>query len=291
MKFCIATAVFNGMPFLKQCIGSVRGQDAGIARVHLVQDGGSTDGSREWLAQNDDLSVVMEKDAGMYDAINRAWDRGDGDVYSWLNSDEQYLPGTLATVRDYFHRHPEVDMVFGDAIIVDPNGRALAARREIPLRAWLVKNTFLYALSCTIFYRGRLKERGLLRLDTQYRVAGDTELILRLLDSGVVCHHLPRYLSLFGVDGRNLSLSEGMARELAVIQANHGAYRSKAARTLVHGIRSAERFLAGCYFRDNVSYDVAVDDIPTFQHHRNVRLGFRFTYARAMKQMNRSAQA
>jgi hypothetical protein len=32
----------------------------------------------------------------MYDAINKAWERGkegDGDIYSWLNCDEQYLAG------------------------------------------------------------------------------------------------------------------------------------------------------------------------------------------------------
>ena len=288
MHFAIATPVFNGLPALKQCVGSVRGQQPGVAYTHLIQDGGSTDGSRAWLEQTDDLAVEMKKDNGMYDAINQAWDRGHGDVYSWLNSDEQYLPGTLACVRDYFHAHPDVDLVFGNAIIVDPAGNPLAARREIPLRAWLVKNTFLYALSCTTFFRGRLKEQGRLRLDTTYRVAGDTELILRLLDEGAVCHHIPRYLSLFGVDGRNLSLSEGMARECAVIQRNHGAYRNPWARKLVHAARTAERLVTGCYRSDTITYDYAVDDQPTYRRFADVPVGFRFTYANAIKKMNQT---
>jgi len=285
MRFAIATPVFNGMPALRQCIGSVRGQDADIERTHLIQDGGSTDGSREWLSQTDGLSVEMKKDAGMYDAINQAWDRGNGDIYSWLNSDEQYLPGTLKLVRDYFVAHPETDILFGNAIIVDPDGNPLAARREIPLRPWYVKNCFLYALSCTTFFNARLKKEGRLRLDTQYRVAGDIEMMLRLLNEGAVCRHLPHYLSLFGVDGRNLSLSEGMAREGHAIQQKFGAYRHGAARKIAHAARCLERVVRGCYLRDRVSYDFALNEQPSYHHHRNVPLGFRFTYSRALNKM------
>jgi len=289
MRFAIATPVFNGMPALRQCVGSVRAQDAGIDRVHLIQDGGSTDGSREWLSQISGISAEMKKDAGMYDAINQAWDRAEGDVYAWLNSDEQYLPGTLKIVQDYFTRHPGVDIVFGNAIIVDPNGNPLAARREIPLRSWYVKNCFLYALSCTTFFRGRLKTQGRLRLDTTYRVAGDIEMMLRLLHEGAVIHHIPQYLSLFGVDGRNLSLSEGMAREGHVIQQLHGAYRSGMARKMVHAVRCLERVARGCYWSDKVSYDFALDDQPNFRHYHDVPLGFRFTYARAINKMKENS--
>jgi len=289
MRFAIATPVFNGMPALRPCIGSVRGQDADIKRVHLIQDGGSSDGSREWLRKADGLSVEMKKDAGMYDAINQAWDRGDGDIYSWLNSDEQYLPGTLKRVRDYFTDHPEADIVFGNAIIVDPEGNPLAARREIPLRPWYVKNCFLYALSCTTFFNGRLKKEGRLRLDTQYRVAGDIEMMLRLLNEGAVCHHIPHYLSLFGVDGRNLSLSEGMAREGHAIQQKFGAYRSSTVRKMVHAARCVERIARGCYLRDHVTYEYALDDLPVYKHFRNVPLDFRFTYSRALNKMNNKA--
>lgn len=283
MQFAIATPVYNGMPHLPACVGSVRGQDAAIDRIHLVQDGGSTDGSRDWLASAEGVAAVMEKDAGMYDAINRAWSRADADVYSWLNSDEQYLPGTLAAVRDAFTRHPDIDIVFGNAIIVDPAGNPLAARREIPLRAWYVTNTFLYALSCTIFFRGRLRTSGDLAFDTTYRVAGDLELILRLLRRGARCLHLPRYLSLFGVDGRNLSLSEGMAREGEVIQRAFGAYRARPLRRAVHALRCLERAARGCYATDTVSYAFALDATPTYRTVDRVPLGFRFTYDRALR--------
>ena len=43
-------------------------------------------------------SAFIEKDGGMYDAVNRGYRRAQGDILAYLNCDEQYLPGALKTV-------------------------------------------------------------------------------------------------------------------------------------------------------------------------------------------------
>lgn len=289
MRFVIATPVLNGMPSLLRCVGSVRGQDPGIDRIHVIQDGGSTDGTRIWLSQQPDVKVRLEPDAGMYDAIEKAWGLADGDVFSWLNSDEQYLPGTLQAVQDAFDAHPDVDILFGDTIIVDPDGYPFAARREIPLRAWYVKNTFLYAHSCSTFFRGRLHKQKKLKFDLQYRAVGDMELVLRLLNDGAVCRHIPRYLGIFGVDGKNLSLSERAKREHRDIQRRYGAYRLAPCRRLVHLARSTERLIRGCYRSDRISYQYARNEKPDYRNFADITAGFRFTYSRALSRLNKKS--
>jgi hypothetical protein len=215
----------------------------------------------------------------MYDAINKAWERGkEGDIYSWLNCDEQYLPGTLAKVAEYFDRHPEVDAVFGNAIIVDGDGRPLAARREIPLRKAYVTNGFLYALSCTLFYRSHLRESDLLRLDASYRYSADAELVLKLLDAGVRFGHIDDYLSVFGVAGGNLSFSEKMAEESEAIKFKYGRSRNALVRKAVMGGRYLERLLTGCYRKENVTFDFAVNEVPDYQKREAKGLGTRFEY-------------
>ena len=107
MKFSVVTPLFNGMPELKKCIGSVKSQASNSIRVeHLIQDGGSNDNSIEFLenymnnqlnvtndeGKNYDFNFQSSNDKGMYDAINKGWLRSTGDIYSWLNHDEQYLP-------------------------------------------------------------------------------------------------------------------------------------------------------------------------------------------------------
>ena len=276
IRFSIATPTRNSLDKLKRCIGSVRGQH-GITLEHLVQDAQSTDGTPAWLAEQTDLLAVSEKDAGMYDGINRAWARSKGEFLSWLNSDEQYLPGTLALVQTFFHEHPAVDVVFGNYIVADLKGRPVALRREIPFRRVYVTNSFLNMQSATIFYRRRLWDCGLLRLDSQYRYAADKDLILRIAASGAVIQHIPEYLSVFGIDGTNLSSHPQMEQEAETIRLTFGAFRSKVLRQLLMCGRRVERLLSGGYRCETISYQYAVDETPQYIDVMASNLGGRYT--------------
>jgi glycosyltransferase involved in cell wall biosynthesis len=290
MKFTVVTPLFNGMSSLRRCIGSVRQQaaDAAFEVEHIVQDGESTDGGVDFLhahlgldtsTENYRFSSISEADSGMYDAINKGWGKAEGDILSWLNSDEQYLPGTLEKVAAYFEANPDVDAVFGDTILTTAAGRPYAARKEIPLRKWYVTNGFLYALSCSTFFRRRLWDDGMLCLDTSYRFSSDTDLILRLLDAGIKFGHIPEYFSLFGVeDGRNLSFNPNMGLETEEIQMKHGANAWKFMRKVARLSRCLERLFRGCYQPGPVTYKYALDEVPNHANMEHPRLGFRFTY-------------
>ncbi len=256
--FSVVTPVLNGMPFLRGCVGSVRNQRP-IPIEHLVQDAGSTDGTREWLAQQADLDVEYRPDAGMYDALNRGWARARGHILSWLNADEQYLPGTLERVQAYLQAHPDTDAVFGDYLIVGPDGHALAARREIPLRRWYVVNGVLYAMSCALFVRRRVFEtHG--GFDVSYRDAGDADWVLRLLQCKVRFDHMPGYLSLFVFTGRNSSQGPNAAAERDCLRRQHGAHSWALARAIPRLARTLEKLLCGCYGRQTVRYCFRVDE-------------------------------
>jgi len=252
MKFSIATPVLNGLPALRACVASVRRQTHRELE-HLVQDGGSTDGTVDWLRAQSGLDWRSATDAGMYDAINQAWARSAGDVLSWLNADEQYLPETLATVGAHFEGHPDADAVFGDCILVNPRGAPLAARREIPLRGWYAVNGTLYVQSCTLFVRRRALDKfgG---FDTSFRIAGDKEWILRLYRGGARFDHVSRYLALFSLGGANLSRRPEMRTESDRIRARYGAYRWPPLRLLPRAARWLEKALRGGLGRQRVSY-------------------------------------
>lgn len=277
-RFSIATPTRNSLDKLKRCVGSVRGQ-RDIPLEHLIQDAQSTDGTPEWLLGQSDIPAISEQDAGMYDAINRAWARSKGEFLSWLNSDEQYLPGTLAKVQSFFDKHPEVDVVFGNYIVTDSQGRPVALRREIPFRRAYVANSFLNMQSATIFYRRHLWDSGLLRLDSQYRYAADKDLILRVAASGAVIRHIPEYLAVFGIDGTNLSTHPQMQQESEAIRLAFGAFRCKALRHLVLVGRRVERLFSGSYRPEGIRYRYAVDEIPRYVEVTASRLGGRYSLA------------
>ena len=95
----IITPSFNQIEWLRLAVASVADQE-GVEYEHIIQDGG-TDGIKE-IVQSEfgnlgkRLQVFVEKDAGMYDAVNRGLRRASGEICAYLNCDEQYLPGTLA---------------------------------------------------------------------------------------------------------------------------------------------------------------------------------------------------
>ncbi len=275
MKFAIATPTRNRLPDLKRCVGSVRGQ-AHSAVTHIVQDCLSTDGTAGWLSEQADLLWASEADSGMYDAIARAWSRADGDVLSWLNSDEQYLPGTLQAVEDAFARHPECDVVWGNVIVVNELGAPVAARREIPLRAVYLRNGFLYAYSCATFFRRKLYDEGLLELDPVYRYAADLDLYLKLLNTKVRFHHLSAYVALFGISGSNLSRHPGMIAETEAIRMKYRCLPSAALRRGVLLGRSVERAFAGAYIRTDLTYSFATDERPLYQQMQGKAIGGRY---------------
>ena len=280
--FSVATPTRNSLGHLKRCVGSVRGQ-LGVAREHLVQDACSIDGSADWLraqaARDPQLLPRSEPDAGMYDAINRAWARSHGRYLSWLNADEQYLPGTLQRVHELFEQHPEADVLFADYLVADSQGRAVALRREIPLRRFYIVNSFLNLQSCTLFFRRTLWERGLLALDSRYRYAADKDLVLRLHDAGVRFLHVPEVLSVFGVDGHNLSSHGAMAQEAEAVRLAHGALRWPPLRALALGARRLERALRGSYRRRDLQYRWALDEVPNYADFLARGLRGRYTLA------------
>src|SRR3712207_3017954 len=110
-RISIITPSYNMLPYLKHCASSVRDQK--VEHEHIIIDGNSSDGTKKWLEQTDGIQWVSEKDNGMYDALNKGLQLAKGEIVAHLNADEQYLPGTLQFVVDFFDRHPEVDYIVG----------------------------------------------------------------------------------------------------------------------------------------------------------------------------------
>lgn len=276
--FSIATPTRNSLDKLKRCVGSVRGQ-SDVAHEHIIQDAQSSDGTPAWLLEQRGIQAVSEPDGGMYDAINRAWSRSSGEIVSWLNADEQYLPGTLAKVQAYFDAHPEVDVVFGDYIVADAKGRPVALRREIPFRRIYAANSFINTASCTLFFRRRLLDEGLLHLDSRFRYCADKDLILRLSAAGKIIKRIPAYLSIFGVDGTNLSTHPQMEEEAESIRLANGAFRLHALRQIALVGRRLERLFSGGYRAESIRYCFATDEAPTYVEYESLNLGGRYSLA------------
>jgi glycosyltransferase involved in cell wall biosynthesis len=127
VKLSVVTPCFNGRAYLPQTADSVLTQCGNFAAEWLVVDGGSTDGSLDFLRSLHDarLSVISEPDRGQSHAINKGLSRATGDVVAWLNTDDVYTPGALAAVAEAFAQHPQAQWLVGRCEIIDAAGRVV----------------------------------------------------------------------------------------------------------------------------------------------------------------------
>jgi glycosyltransferase involved in cell wall biosynthesis len=121
-RIAVVTPSFQMAGFLRETIESVLAQQ--WPRLdYLVMDGGSRDGTRELLeSYGDRIRWVSEPDGGQADAVNRGFDRTEGEIFTFLNADDVYRPGALAAAAAGLERHPEAAVVYGDADFVDADG-------------------------------------------------------------------------------------------------------------------------------------------------------------------------
>ncbi len=260
MRFTIVTPSFRNSDWLKLCIPSVA--DQGIALEHIVQDSCSDDGTGDWLPRDRRVTAVIEKDSGMYDAVNRGWRRARGELLAYINCDEQYLPGALQRVSRYFEEHPETDVVFGDTIVVDARGGYLCERRALtPQTLQTQVGSTLSFLTAGAFLRQRvIRERGIF-FDPTLRDLGDCEWTLRLIRAGVRMATLGEFTSAFAETGSNMSLGANAAREHREQRARAPHWAVRCA-PLIEAHYRLRRLLAGHYHCRPHEYAIYTPDSP-----------------------------
>jgi glycosyltransferase involved in cell wall biosynthesis len=253
VRISIVTPSFRSSKWLKLCIASVADQQ--VQAEHIVQDAGSDDGTLDWLLQDQRVRVSVERDQGMYDAINRGLTRAGGELLAYLNCDEQYLPGALAAVLRFFEQNPHIDVLFGDIVMVAPDGQYVRHRKvQAPLKyhTWACH---LSTLSCaTFFRRGVFFDRGF-KFNARLRDVGDGEWMLRLLQSRVPMATLASFTSAFTCTGANMSAGPNARRENSELaqSAPLWARQLKPLVVLHHRVR---RFLGGMYSQGPFSYQI-----------------------------------
>lgn len=195
--FSIVTPSLNQGRYLGDALASVRHQCR--ARVeHIVVDGGSADDTEEILrAAPGAVRYVIESDEGQSDALNKGLQLARGRIIGWLNADDFYLPGAFDAVERFFACNPRVHVVYGDAVFVDERGRVVRGLQEHGFDASMLLYHGCYIPSTATFFRSRLRDWGLLRLDPTLHLTMDQELFLRLDAAGVQFGYLPRDLAAF----------------------------------------------------------------------------------------------
>lgn len=168
MKFSIIVVCLNPGDKLNLTLDSILSQTYNDFEI-VVKDGGSKDGSIEQMRQDERIQLFMEKDTGIYDAMNQAVSHARGDFVLFMNcGDVFYSDSVLEDTARFAEKCEHTDnlVLYGDTysekndvvIASAPKITGFTCFRNIPCHQ-----------SC--FYATRLcKEKP---YDLQYRIRAD----------------------------------------------------------------------------------------------------------------------
>jgi glycosyltransferase involved in cell wall biosynthesis len=212
-KLAVVTISFNQGQYIERCINSVLEQSY-TNLSYAVVDAGSTDNTLEILGAVSDprLKWISERDRGPADGLNKGFQIAAGDICCYVNADDAFLPGALATIVEEFARHPADDVIYGNGVQIDQNGqpvRYLIATRW-NLRAYALGRCNVIQPS-TFFRRAAFDKAGGFNIDNH--VIWDTELLIDMALAGSRCKHIRSLLSTFRIHAQSITGTQRLRAE------------------------------------------------------------------------------
>jgi len=172
-KLTVLTASYNSLEGLRRTVASVSSQMYANYE-HVVVDGGSSDGTADWLARNGDrINWISEPDDGIADALNKGLDMASGEWILVLHADDTFADRhSLEQVAPFLKT--ATDIVSCDVLFETPDrSRLIRSRGFSP---WINFKT-------TIPHQGAFCRDSLVSrigtFDTSLRVVLDYEFFLR----------------------------------------------------------------------------------------------------------------
>lgn len=183
-KLSVVLGTLNRLQMLERQLASIRQSCGSVAHEIIVVDGGSTDGTADWLAEQEDVRVVWQGERlGAVAAFNAGFAVAAGEYVANSNDDSAYNGDTLKRAVEFLDNRPGC----GQVAIPFSDPRHLPAVDYIKVgrhrRAYLYANFGVTrrALGAALGWWGTVC----------HHYGGDTELSLKIWQSGYSVDVLP----------------------------------------------------------------------------------------------------
>lgn len=216
-KISIITISYNQAEYLEDTLRSVIGQ--GYPNLeYIVMDGGSDDGSVEIIKKYEAHLAYWqsEKDDGQSAAINAGFRRTTGDIIAWLNSDDQYLPGTLHFIANQFVKNGVVEskIVCGQCVDIYETPISKAGAKNVCERAKSFNIELLHFVTQPACFWTLNLWKKIGELDESLHYGMDWEWFIRSSRAGITFEFVDRFLSINRVHENRKTTLGGNKRTL-----------------------------------------------------------------------------
>ncbi len=192
-RISIIIPTLNQGQYIEHAITSVLRQNYDNLQL-IVIDGGSTDQTGEVISRYKDKidHYISEKDSGQTEAINKGFKLSDGEIVTWLNSDDYYEDSVFETVAPHF-REQSTGIVYGKARIFGERKRTeiVGPSKDLPAHIYL---SYMRFPQPAMFIRGEaVRAIGPLNQDLHYSM--DFELTAKVVLAGYKIKRIDQILA------------------------------------------------------------------------------------------------
>jgi len=223
----IVTPVFNSVRWIELCLQSVRHALQGQSYEHIIVDGGSADGTLEYLKQQKDICLIPGPDKGMYDALNKGMAAARGRIVGHLNADEQYDRAGLAHALEKLDQ-TAADALFGPTIMLDGQLNFLYLFNQITVPRPIDADWHMPVQTCSFLYRREIWERC--PYLSEYRVVGDHAWFRRQIKLGLNLVSIRKPIGIFTWHQDDIAKRLGSHGENALADVNRKTLRMRVAK-------------------------------------------------------------
>ncbi len=273
-RITVVTPSFNQGHLIEETINSVLDQNYPNLE-YIVIDGGSTDTTLEVIKKYEHKIDywTSEPDGGQSEAINKGLRRATGDIVTWLNSDDLFLPDTLQAIPELFAAH-NAALVHGKTILFgDGIKEQIKGAEETDLRVRYLSG-MAFPQPSSFFKKSVLTEQGL--LDESLHYGMDYDFVARIaLNYEIV--KVDNILSKYRLheSSKSVALSHRFARDWAKVFSR--VLRSfEFTEELIESMRELKLYVAGDD-RYRVTKNFSKADIDkAFLHFLKFQIGWHY---------------
>jgi len=121
---------YNYGQFLKEAIDSALQQTYKFIEVIVVDDG-STDNSKEIITYyGRNIIAILKENDGQASAFNLGFDRSQGDIICFLDSDDRFKPNKVERIEELFRKYPQAGWVFHNLDYINALGEPILLGKE-----------------------------------------------------------------------------------------------------------------------------------------------------------------
>lgn len=234
MTISVVTVVRNAESIIRETIESVLEQSINTFE-YLIIDGLSSDRTYEIVCGYDNafrergikFTHISEKDAGVYDAMNKAAHIAEGRFINYMNAGDCFHDAdVLKCVEENIERNELAGVFYGDTIVLTEQGEILVKAREI--------NTVLKHMP---FYHQACFTNRLLLMDNlyncSYKIVADYDLYLRLYEKQYTFIKMDQTICKYRIGGISMEHPYKTYCENVEVKIQHGIIRGSSLKQLL----------------------------------------------------------